>query len=214
MLCLCPPAASLSRLLGRRDKAGDQLSPEFEREGDTWRLRLTFEDGRVGLYLQLISGDKPAEYSVECCFSFRVLHPTDAAHSVWKPDSGFRGPLPYARGEWGVGCMLDAASLDAFMHNGHVTLQVLVWAPTAEESAAAANDPRYLQLLRNSFNVTPEAVIQRVIAQQGGNVGRAFAELLRWSPEELKQSTIDEQGREIFTWRVPLAQCQSTQCRA
>lgn len=95
-----------------------------------------------------------------------------------------------------------------FVHNGHVTLQAVVWKPTAEETAAAANDPQYRQLVCQTFSTTAREVIDRLIARQGGSISRAYVQLKQWSPVELKQPLKDELGREIFTWRVPLEQCE------
>lgn len=213
------PGASPARLLlllcccaaGRRDKLDEQLSLEFEREGDTWQLRLVpaNADGSVSLFLRLTSEDKTADYSVIRNWRLRALHPADAAQSVWKPNLDYTGPMPFvAQQDWGIPRLLAAADVAGFLHNGHVTLQAVIWKPSADELAAAANDPLHLQLLHKTFGKTDEAVIQRVIAQQGGDIRRAFAELLRWSPTELKQPLKDEDGHEMFTWRVPLQQCQ------
>lgn len=189
-------------------------SPIFEREGDSWQLRLTpfNESGNVGLFLGLVSKGRPGDYSVLRWYRVRVLHPTDAARSVWLPRVGFLGPFTFAElHAWGVHDILRAENYAEFLHNGWVTLQALVWQPTAAEIAAAAHDPRSLQLLYKSFSSTAKEVVDRVVAHQGGSISRAFVELLQWSPVERKQQLKNEVGRKIVTWRVPLEQCQCAQ---
>lgn len=194
-----------------------QYSPEFDLAGDRWRLKLypLKDDGDVGLHLQLVGKGNPADDFVQRNWRLRALHPTDASRSVWEPDAGFLGPDTFVEGQcWGFSGLIAAAEVADFLHNGWVTLQALVWQPTAEEMAAAHNDPGFLQLLRERFSETDEAVIQRVIAQLGGNISRAFVELWQWSPVELKQPLKDEADREIFTWRVPLEQCETQHAAA
>jgi len=127
---------------GRREKAGRQLSHAFEREGDLWQLRLDpiAEDRNVGLYLKLLAEDKPADYSVERCFSLRVLHPTDADRSQWtpclQPDRFHREP-----NSWGFDSFLSKAEVSSFSHKGMVTLQAVVWKPPIAAAAAPAAQP-------------------------------------------------------------------------
>lgn len=65
-----------------------------------------------------------------------------------------------------------------------------------------------LQRLQGAFSDTPREVLQLQLQRNRGNAVKTFADLMRWSPEELKQPLEDEAGHEIFTWRVPLKQCQ------
>lgn len=210
--CCCLSVSAPVRL----DKAGVQQSAEFEREGDSWQLKLYPAGGAgdVDLSLQLASEDRPADYLVERCYLLRVLHPTNADRSVWRPApvNGVRVPYPFfADTEWTHARLIEAADVDDFVHKGHLTLQAVVWQPTEEQIKAAANNRNYLHRLRSSFSDTPDDAYQLVVAQHGGDVTRAYVELKQWSPIELKQPLKDESGREIFTWRVPLEQCQSIQ---
>lgn len=196
------PPSVLAVVAGRSDNVGVQYSPSFEREGDSWRLKLMpiDPDGEVQLYLELVSQGRPADYSVDRWYRVRALHPTDASRSVWMPSSGFLGPHRFVQAfGFGIVSLLEATHVADFSHSGFVTLQAVVWKPTAEESAAAAKDPEHLQLLRETFSSTAREVIDRVIAQQGGEIGRAYVELRSWSDEELKQPLTDEAGRENFS---------------
>lgn len=183
------------------------LSPEFERDGDRWRLRLVVgRNGDVGLYLQLVSQNKPADYSVERCCRLRVLYPTDAERSQRQCAPKHRFPpslLFRVNEEWGVRRLLGADKVSDFLHKGWLTLQATVWIPPAGEATVADR----VALLQRAFPPAPSAVIQLLLTHH--SVATSFAELLERSPQDLRQPIKDEAGRHIFTWRVPLDKCES-----
>lgn len=84
---------------------------------------------------------------------------------------------------------------------------------TTHGVATASNSPQ-LALLQGAFPATPIQVLQRALERHAGSGNpmeqftKAFNELSQWAPVELKQPLHDQEEREIFTWRVPLEQCQ------
>lgn len=65
-----------------------------------------------------------------------------------------------------------------------------------------------MQRLQAAFPETPREAMEQLLMRHSGDAGQTLNQLLIWSPEELRQSLQDADGREIFTWRVPLEQCQ------
>lgn len=190
----------------RDSNTDDQLSAVFNRDGENWRLRLTPFDanGRVRLQLQLASQGKPVDYGVERCFSLRALHPTDPNRSIWSRSFPARFEQS---GGWSA-TRLKRDEIAAFSHNGSVTLQAVVWTPSADDVQAVAAEPNELRLCR-AFDSTPAGVIRRVMQRNNGDACKAFGELADWSPEELRQPLHDDAGRKIFTWRLSIDQRQS-----
>lgn len=87
-------------------------------------------------------------------------------------------------------------------------------APVNVAAAAAAPSPacvssHQLSLLQAAFSTAPIDAIKRAIAKNRFDAGAAFNELSTWSLVELQQPLKDKEGREIFTWRVPLEQCEA-----
>ena len=100
-------------LLGRRLKAGSQYSSKFEREGDSWRLKLlpmaACYPKAVSLYLELVLNGKGDNYRVERCFTLRALHPTDAAANEVMASSGHQ----FSKTDgWGSARFLTSATGD------------------------------------------------------------------------------------------------------
>ena len=76
------------------------------------------------------------------------------------------------------------------------------------EAASARPALSAAERLHRDFPSTPIAVIQQLLQRLDGDVDATRAELASWSTQEGVQHLRDEDGREIFTWRVP---CVSNQ---
>lgn len=122
----------------RRDKAGVQYSPEFEREGDRWRLELSPNGpaDQVELAIRLMSVDKPSGYSVDRCFQLCLLHPTED----WAcRTQGSSEPHRFRMfGAW-TGGKLQSEDVSQGSYKGFVALQATLWKPPPPQDEQMAD---------------------------------------------------------------------------